>query len=87
LYEAALLETDADKLRERITTARIAILERIESRIRYPGNTVSWMKLSATCENWRKWQCQNVLPEKLLKVASESAIQNLASDTTSHDAG
>jgi hypothetical protein len=30
LYEAALLETDVTKLPERITTARSAILDRIE---------------------------------------------------------
>ena len=30
LYQAALLETDTDKLPERITTARSAILDRIE---------------------------------------------------------
>ena len=30
LYEAALLETDSGKLRERITVARSAILDRIE---------------------------------------------------------
>jgi len=36
LYEAAMLETDSDKLRERITTARIAILERIEESFAHP---------------------------------------------------
>ena len=36
LYEAALLEKDADKLPERITTARSAILDRIEESFTHP---------------------------------------------------
>jgi hypothetical protein len=36
LYEAALLETDSDKLPERITTARSAILVRIEESFAHP---------------------------------------------------
>ncbi len=35
LYEAALLETDVAKLPERITTARSAILDRIEESFRH----------------------------------------------------
>jgi inhibitor of KinA sporulation pathway (predicted exonuclease) len=36
LYEAALLETDASKLRERIMTARSAIFDRIEESFTRP---------------------------------------------------
>src|SRR2546430_1362458 len=36
LFEAALLETDAIKLPERITTARSAILDRIEESLTNP---------------------------------------------------
>jgi hypothetical protein len=36
LYEAALLETDAGKLPQRITTARSAILDRIEESLTHP---------------------------------------------------
>jgi len=36
LYQAALLETDTDKLPERITTARTAILDRIEVSFMHP---------------------------------------------------
>lgn len=36
LYEAALLETDATKLRDRIITARTAILDRIEESLTCP---------------------------------------------------
>ena len=36
LYQAALLEPDADKLLERITTARGAILDRIEESFTHP---------------------------------------------------
>jgi len=36
LYEVALLETDAGKLPERITTARNAILDRIEETLTCP---------------------------------------------------
>jgi len=37
LYEAALLETDASKLLERISVARSAILDRIEESLRNPS--------------------------------------------------
>ncbi len=37
LYEVALRETDRSKLPERITTARNAILNRIEQSIRNPA--------------------------------------------------
>lgn len=37
LYEAAILETDAGKLLERISAARNAILERIEETLRNPS--------------------------------------------------
>lgn len=36
LYEAALLETDAGKLPQRITAARSAILDRIEESLTHP---------------------------------------------------
>jgi len=36
LYQAALLETDTEKLPERITTARSAILDRIEESFTHP---------------------------------------------------
>ncbi len=36
LYEAALLETDGSKIPERITTARSAILDRIEESLTNP---------------------------------------------------
>ncbi len=36
LYEAALLETDVSKLAQRITVARIAILDRIEESLTSP---------------------------------------------------
>lgn len=36
LYEAALLETDTAKLSQRISTARNAILDRIEESLRHP---------------------------------------------------
>ena len=36
LYEAALLESDSTKLPERITTARSAILDRIEESLTHP---------------------------------------------------
>jgi len=36
LYEAALLETDAGKLPDRITTAKSAILDRIEESFTHP---------------------------------------------------
>jgi hypothetical protein len=36
LYEAALLESDAGKLPERITTAKSAILDRIEESLTHP---------------------------------------------------
>jgi len=36
LYEAAVLEADAGKLRERITMARSAIFDRIEESLTHP---------------------------------------------------
>jgi len=36
LYQAALLEPDRDKLAERITTARSAILDRIDESFTHP---------------------------------------------------
>jgi signal transduction histidine kinase len=36
LYEAALLETDSSRLRERINVAREAILDRIEESLKQP---------------------------------------------------
>ena len=36
LYEAALLETDAGKLSQRIITARSAIFDRIEESLTHP---------------------------------------------------
>ena len=36
LYEAALLETDASQLPDRILTARSAILDRIEESLTHP---------------------------------------------------
>ena len=47
-------------------------------RIPYPGNTAPWTKRSATCEDWRQWQHQNMLPEKLFTVAPRSVIHNLS---------
>src|SRR5216684_9011942 len=38
-YRAALLEQDATKLAQRISDARLAIIERIEGTLRHPLNT------------------------------------------------